>query len=260
MENSRFVRDQLGNRIHLASPPQRIVSLVPSQTELLFDLGLGERVVGVTKFCTHPLEAREKKTIVGGTKQFDFETIDRLKPDLIIGNKEENYQEGIELLAKRYPVFMSDIFSMKDALEMIKLVGQLCDREEAANMLADKIEGEFAGLKKRPPLHVLYFIWRKPWMVAGTNTFIHSMIDTIGWRNAIQAERYPELTSHQISSSQAEIVLLSSEPYPFKEKHIVELQSLLPSAKIRLVDGEMFSWYGSRLLKAPGYLNSLEVG
>lgn len=254
-----MIFDQLGNSVKLEATPQRIVSLVPSQTELLFDLGLSDRIVGVTKFCIHPKEARESKSIIGGTKQFDFEAIDRLQPDFIIGNKEENYHEGIEQLRRKYPVFMTDIYNLPDALEMIRVVGQICDRSVIAEDLILKIQSEFDGLQRKSATRVLYFIWRSPWMVAGNNTFIHSMLERVGWINACDGSRYPELTDEQIRNSGADVVVLSSEPYPFKEKHIAELQNLLPHAKIMLVDGEMFSWYGSRLLLTPKYLNGIKI-
>ncbi|WP_342626401.1 helical backbone metal receptor [Belliella baltica] len=113
--------DQLKRKVTIAESPKRIISLVPSQTELLVDLGLGDRIVGVTKFCVHPEGFKEKKQIIGGTKNFHFDKIDQLEPDLIIGNKEENYQEGIEKLAEKYPVWMSDIFDLSDAMEILGL-------------------------------------------------------------------------------------------------------------------------------------------
>jgi ABC-type Fe3+-hydroxamate transport system substrate-binding protein len=250
--------DQLGTPIHLNSLPTRIISLVPSQTELLFDLGLDEQIVGITKFCIHPAKAFKEKTIIGGTKKFDFDVIDRLTPDLIIGNKEENYKEGIGLLKEKYPVWMSDIVTLEDAFVMINGVGEICGKGNEASAITSNIEYAFGLLKKKPAKRVLYLIWRKPWMAAGAGTFIHSMIRTIGWKNAIEKKsRYPELSSEEIQSISPELILLSSEPYPFSEKHIDEIQQLVPAAKIMLLDGEMFSWYGSRLAKAPEYINSL---
>jgi len=235
---------------------QRIISLVPSQTELLFDLGLGDRVVGVTKFCVHPEEAKSK-TIIGGTKNFRFDVIDQLRPDLIIGNKEENYQAGIEELRSRYPVWMSDIFTRHNALEMIEAISEMTHRIQQGNEIIASIRDEFDRLHKFPPLRSLYLIWKNPWMGAGQNTFIHSLLQETGLINCLSEERYPELTDEKIKRLSPQLILLSSEPYPFKKKHISELQSLVPHAKIILVDGELFSWYGSRLVKAPAYFNSL---
>src|SRR5688572_8308894 len=251
--------DQLQNAIFLAEKPKRIISLVPSQTELLFDLGLENEVVGVTKFCIHPAEIVSSKTKIGGTKNFNFEAIDALKPDLIIGNKEENYQEGIEKLAEKYPVWMSDIFTLEDALDMICKIGELTGTAETAIEIGRKITDEFAALSKpRLPISAAYFIWKGPYMAAGDNTFINDMLQWCGFENVFaNAERYPEIAREMLQKSNPEVILLSSEPYPFGEKHFQEFQEICPNAKVIIVDGEMFSWYGSRLLKAPGYFQKL---
>jgi ABC-type Fe3+-hydroxamate transport system substrate-binding protein len=238
--------------------PQRIVSLVPSQTELLFDLGLGERVVGVTKFCIHPAQAVRNVTKVGGTKQFRFDVIARLQPDLVLGNKEENYREGIERLASQYPVWISDIYTLADALDMIRKVGELTGAAGKAASLATAIGVGFANLVTVPPVRVAYFIWRSPWMVAGNHTFIDALLNHCGLTNVFgYLPRYPEVTEAQLRDARPDCILLSSEPYPFGEKHREELQRLCPRAKVLLADGEMFSWYGSRLLQSPTYLSSL---
>jgi len=254
------VTDQMNRRVVVPFPPQRIVSLVPSQTELLFDLGLGERVVGVTKFCVHPAEARKTAAVVGGTKNFDFEKIEALKPDLILGNKEENYQEGIELLAATHPIWLSDISTLKDALDMIRRVGLVTGRKERANALATEIATSFAALKipTVPPVSAAYFIWRKPYMVAAPSTFINDLLQQAGFSNAFSnLTRYPEITREQLAAAQPQQILLSSEPYPFSEKHLAEFQAICPEAEIRIVDGELFSWYGSRLRHSAAYLKSL---
>lgn len=245
----------MGNVLSLELPLKRIISLVPSQTELLYDLGLDAEVVGITKFCVHPPYWLKEKTIIGGTKKFHFETIDRLQPDLIIGNKEENYQEGIELLQKNYPVWMSDIVNLDDALSMVTSVSEITRKKNLGLALVGHIGKLFKEIK---PIKasVLYLIWRKPWMGAGKGTFINSMLEIMGLENALQTERYPELSEEEIKELHPDLLFLSSEPYPFKEEHIEELKRLVPKAKILLVDGEMFSWYGSRLLNAPDYFKS----
>ena len=251
--------DQLGRQVAVPFPPQRIVSLVPSQTELLFDLGLGARVVGVTKFCLHPPEARRTAAVVGGTKNFDFAKIEALKPDLIIGNKEENYQAGIKQLAAHYPVWLSDISNLPQALDMIRGVGWLTGAEEASESLASKIAAEFDALATaEPAVTAAYFIWRKPYMVAGSGTFIDDMLRRAGLRNAFgHLGRYPEVTAKQLAEVAPARILLSTEPYPFGEKHFAELQHVCPAAKIELVDGELFSWYGSRLRLSAKYFARL---
>ncbi len=238
--------------------PRRIISLVPSQTELLFDLGLGTRVVGVTKFCIHPARALSGVTKVGGTKQFRFDVIDRLQPDLVLGNKEENYREGIERLAAQYPVWMSDIYTLADALSMIRKVGELTGTLGKAASLAEIIDKGFAGMVPAPPVRVAYFIWRNPWMVAGSQTFIDALLKHCGLTNVFgHLRRYPTVPEAQLQDAQPDFLLLSSEPYPFGEKHREELQQSCPGSKVLLVDGEMFSWYGSRLVQSPAYLTSL---
>jgi ABC-type Fe3+-hydroxamate transport system substrate-binding protein len=249
--------DQLGQPIHLHGPPGRIISLVPSQTELLFDLGLDKEVAGITKFCVHPASWFQTKTKVGGTKNFSLDRIDALLPDLIIGNKEENDKARIEELRSRYPVWMSDIITLEHALNMIQALGVITQTVSRAHEINERIRGAFDRLTIKSPKRVLYLIWKDPWMAAGKNTFIHSMLEQIGFVNCVQEDRYPDLTDVAIRELSPDLVLLSSEPYPFKQKHIVLLEKLIPKAKIALVDGEMFSWYGSRLMQAPAYFNSL---
>ncbi|MBX7204393.1 MAG: helical backbone metal receptor [Bacteroidia bacterium] len=254
--------DQMGNTLHLPHIPKRIVSLVPSQTELLYDLGLTDEVVGQTLFCIHPKSQHESKPRVGGTKKLQLDKIRQLKPDLIIGNKEENEQSQIAELQKEFPVWMSDIKNMDDALQMIEGIGNITGRQEQAAILCKSIQNAFTGFNTPVQSHgakVLYLIWRNPFMAAGTDTFISDMITRIGWQNAITQNRYPELTAEQIAILDPDIILLSSEPYPFKNEHIGELKMICPGAHIRLADGEMFSWYGSRLLKAATYFRELKA-
>ncbi len=240
-------------------PPMRIVSLVPSQTELLYDLGLGDRVVGITKFCIHPEEWRKQKTIIGGTKSYHFDKIELLKPDLIIGNKEENDQEQIELLQERYPVWMSDIFNLDDALRMIASIGELTNTSQKAMALGITIKKGFSALPSNAePKRTAYFIWRKPYMVAGGNTFIDNMLQRSGLINVFQNKgRYPVIDLEDIKHKNPEVILLSSEPYPFKNKHLEEIKEVCPNTEVLLVDGELFSWYGSRLIKSVSYFQEL---
>lgn len=244
----------LGRSIEVPEHPQRIVSLVPSQTELLADLGLEEEVVGITKFCVHPDRWYRNKQRIGGTKNPHLERIAALRPDLILANKEENRQEDIEALSAIAPVWVSEIANLNEALEMIRRVGLLCGKAEAGTLLASQIEGGFNTLKKNPPLRVAYGIWKDPWMWAGNDTFISDVISRAGWTNAFDIPRYPELIPEALLQLQPDLILLSSEPYPFKEKHIAALHEILPNVQIRLVDGELFSWYGSRLLHTPEYI------
>lgn len=253
------VTDQMGRRVAVPFPPQRIVSLVPSQTELLFDLGLAEKVVGVTKFCIHPTEARTKAVVVGGTKNFDFEKINALKPDLIIGNKEENYQLGIDQLAAKYPVWLSDITNLSEALDMIRRVGFIVGAKHEAQLLVNNISNSFTiNYDKQALVSAAYFIWRKPYMVAATGTFIDDLLHRAGFANVFADQsRYPEITAGQLAAAAPERILLSSEPYPFGDKHMAEFREICPAATVQVVDGELFSWYGSRLRKSAAYLSQL---
>ncbi|MNK04688.1 Vitamin B12-binding protein precursor [compost metagenome] len=251
-------KDQLGNEITVNYPPKRIVSIVPSQTELLFDLGLEEEIVGLTKFCIHPIEKFAAKQKVGGTKKLKIDVIRALQPDLIIGNKEENSQADIELLQQEFPVWMSDIYNLEDAMQTISDIGSLVDRQPEATYLNHLISAGFRdlqtlALEKNIDKTVAYVIWKDPYMLAGRDTFIDDVLRKIGLRNVLSQSRYPELAISQLVTLNPQLIFLSSEPYPFKEKHILEIQSALPNAKVILVDGEMFSWYGSRLVKAVQY-------
>ncbi len=251
--------DQLHRPIRLENfPPKRIVSLVPSQTELLYDLGLENELVGITKFCIHPEQWFKSKQRVGGTKTLKSEVIDALKPDLIIANKEENEQLQIEALCEKYPVYISNIFNLDDALHMIKDVGEITSTSQKANSIIDKISLEFSKLKSVSSSKTCaYLIWKNPYMACGTETFVNDMLRRVGLKNVFDG-RYPECSIDMLKEKNPEIVLLSSEPYPFKDEHILELQQHLPNSNILLVDGELFSWYGSRLLHAPNYFSQLK--
>jgi len=250
--------DQLNREINLPSIPKRIISVVPSQTELLFYLGLNEEVIGITKFCIHPADKFKSTTKIGGTKQLNIAKIKSLNPDLIIANKEENERGQLEELMQHFPVWISDIYDLTGALEMIERVGALVGRNTEAVTLTSNIRRNFEEIDISPlNQRVAYFIWRKPYMVAAKNTFIDSMLQECGLKNVFTLERYPEIGPSLLSEVKPDVILLSSEPYPFKERHIAELRAIVPSAAIKLVDGEMFSWYGNRLLEAPAYFRSV---
>jgi ABC-type Fe3+-hydroxamate transport system substrate-binding protein len=248
------VIDPLGNKVNFVHAPQRIISLVPSQTELLFDLGLGDQLVGITKYCIHPAAEVVKITQVGGTKNCRLEKIESLHPDLIIANKEENTQSDIETLQKQFPVYVSDITTLDDVYEMILDIGKITHKEVEANLIQQQISSSITSIQVADKKTALYFIWRNPWMTVGADTFIHHMMQALGFVNlAADRKRYPELRLNQIQDLNPAYILLSSEPFPFKQRHIDELQAICPYAKIKLVDGEIFSWYGSRLLKCASY-------
>lgn len=251
--------DQIGRSLNLQLPARRIVSLVPSQTELLYHLGLTDEVVGITRFCIHPPHWFRDKKRVGGTKDFDLRRILSLQPDLILANKEENTQAGIEQLAEHFPVWVSNITTLPDAIAMIEQIGCLTNRQQNAKQLIDDI---IDGFKNLPTitnicnLPTAYLIWRNPYMAAGNDTFINYMLTQIcGLYNVFaHLPRYPTFSLDDLRQLQPRLVLLSSEPYPFKQQHIAEIKQVLPDAHICLADGEMFSWYGSRLREAARYL------
>lgn len=249
------IYDQTGRLISIPATPRRIISLVPSQTELLFDLGLEERIAGVTKFCVHPFKNCRSKTHVGGTKKLHLERIYKLNPDLIIANKEENSKEDIEILARKYPVWISDIISLDDAYQMIRCIGEITGTLGKAEEIITDTKAAFNNIKYLPPYKAVYMIWRKPFMVAGKATFINTLMESTGLKNAIEEKRYPEITDPE--AIMADLILLSSEPFPFQKKHIEEINKIAPNIPVMLVDGEMFSWYGSRLQKFPAYANSI---
>ncbi len=237
----------------------RIVSLVPSQTELLYDLGLNNEVVGITKFCVHPPAWFRSKTRIGGTKSVHIDQVKALQPDLIIANKEENLKEQVDTLSAICPVWTSDIGNLQQALQMIETIGNMTGKATAAQEMITTIRERFATLTPASPaIRTSYLIWKDPYMTIGGDTFINDMLTRCGFDNIFKdRERYPVVTPADISQLDCQLLLLSSEPFPFAAQHISALQQQLPNTKILLADGEMFSWYGSRLLHAPAYFESL---
>ncbi len=256
-------KDQLNRTLDLKKTPQRIVSLVPSQTELLFDLGLEDNIVGVTKFCVHPYHLKQIKTVVGGTKNSHIDKIKALNPDIILCNKEENTKEIVEACQEIAPVHVSDIYTIDDALELIAQYGELFRCRVEADKITRKIKFKrndfITFIKEMPTQKVAYFIWREPWMVAANNTFINHVLELNKFENIYaNKERYPEVELKKIRlEGDPDLVFLSSEPYPFKEEHAFEIGRRTHHAKTVFVDGELFSWYGSRLLKAFDYFKAL---
>lgn len=254
-----MIIDQLGNKINLDKRPKRIISLVPSQTELLYHLGLEEEVVGITKFCIHPAEWFHSKERIGGSKKIKIDKVKSLAPDLIIANKEENTKEDVEALREIAPVWISDVFNLEDALEMISQVSMICGKEEKGKRINTQIKANFEKLTAiKDNTRVLYMIWKKPYMAVAANTFIHHILTQhMGFQNVLEDEvRYPKIDLNNFP--EVDCVFLSTEPYPFKEKHIPEFREYFPNAKIVVVDGEFFTWYGSRLINAPAYFNDLK--
>lgn len=236
----------------------KIISTVPSITELLYDLELKDDVIAITKFCIHPKLWYQNKERIGGTKTLNVQRIIELKPDWVIANKEENEKAQIEEISKHCQVFITDIKTIEDNITLIKELSTLFN----VNAIAQKLITRFHALKidfhNKTIVNAVYLIWKDPYMSVGCDTFIHDIMNLCGFNNMLNDnQRYPTLTNDDLILLAPEYVLLSSEPYPFKEKHISELQVILPNSKIMLVDGEAFSWYGSRLLKKHEYLKNL---
>ena len=259
----KSLKDQLGTNHTFTSSPTRIISLVPSQTELLYDLGQEAKIVGITKFCIHPYHLKSTKKIIGGTKKVHLEKIRLLNPDLIIANKEENTQEMVIALQEIAPVWVTDIITFEDNLQMISDFGKILDCRMEAQKWIDKINFVYTDflvfIKDKPLKKVAYFIWANPYMVAGSNNFINEMLQLNHFQNIYENKsRYPEIELEKIRlEGDPDLILLSSEPFPFKEEHAIEIRNFSPYAKTFFVDGEMFSWYGSRIVKALEYFKFL---
>ena len=257
-----MIKDQLQRELNIKDVPKRIISLVPSQTELLVFLGLEKNIVGITKFCIHPKNLRKSKTVVGGTKKVHFDKIRELNPDIILCNKEENTLGMVLELEKIAPVHVSEIIDFEDVLILIEMYGKLFDRSQEANQLKLKLQKQKREFEKEIPVipgKVAYFIWREPWMVVGGDTFINSLLKLNNWENVFENKesRYPEIKLEELKRLKPDLILLSSEPFPFKEKHVEEMRQIC-NVPIELVDGEYFSWYGSRLIPAFDYFKKLQ--
>ena len=251
--------DDLGRTFAWYGPPQRIVSLCPSQTEYLYALGLADRIVGRTRFCIHPQPAIAGARRVGGTKDVDLVRIRALRPDFILAEMEEQTREVVERLAREYPVAVTRVENLTDGLRMLQTVGTWVGRDALANVWHGRIARAFDSIPPAPALRTAYLIWRNPWMGAGPNTYIDSILAHLGLVNiwTYPAARYPTFDLADLAGSEPELVLLSSEPYPFRARHVAEIQSVVPKARVLLVDGEWFSWYGVRMWSAADALRHL---
>lgn len=261
----KTVTDQIGREITFKTPPKKIVSLVPSQTELLFDLALENELVGITKFCVHPYHLKSIKTIVGGTKKVKFDKIKALEPDLILCNKEENSYEFLQELEAIAPTYFSNVHSIEDTLNLIEDIGNICNRRTESKNLISKINFKLEDFKnfmeKKPQRKAAYFIWTNPWMVAGSETFIDEMMQLNKFTNIYgHMSRYPKVEIDRIRyEGDPDVVLLSSEPFPFEDKHAIEIGKYTNRTSTVFADGEMFSWFGSRMLVAFDYFKQLQI-
>ncbi len=256
----QLFRDMLDRTVKIPFPPQRIISLVPSITETLFDLGLEKKIVGITDYCIHPKEKVKEVTKIGGTKNPNIELITDLKPDLIIADKNENTQSQVEKLMKISPVFVMDVNNYEEALSMILLLGTISDRKQTAEGMVSDIQNSFQDLQSLDHSKTVFFpIWKGPCMTINKDTYIHSMIHKIGLINAFADSdtHYPQVSDQELNDLQPDFVFLPSEPCSYTPEDVVYCKSLFPNAKVIELDGQMFAWYGSRLLKASFYLQKL---
>lgn len=230
---------------------ERVISLVPSLTELVLDIGIDNRLIGRTRFCLYPEDEVSKVEIVGGTKNPNLKKILALKPDLIIANKEENRKEDIEYLKEHTEVLVTIIDTIEEAKRTIEIIGELLDLQKNSIDLVSKVTSLQNLNKDFKPIDTAYFIWKDPWMVAASKTYIDDVMAQFKLKNAFKEfERYPQITIDDLKDKSPELILLSSEPYPFAEKHADELRKLFPSTEIVCINGEWFSWYGSRMVAA----------
>ena len=250
--------DDRGREHSTGETPGRIVSLVPSTTETLYYLGCGDRMVGVTRFCVRPGEAG-RLAKVGGTKDPSIERILALEPDIVIGNIEENSEKVLKEMEEHglnvYAAFPRDVDeALHDLIRMGKAVG----RQLEAELLCAQIQTARAAVQSKS-FRYAYLIWRNPWMAAGGACFISAMLSEAGGTNIFAGEEaaYPEIDVARLS--QADVVLLASEPFPFRERHKLELAMAagIPVSRLRLIDGEMCSWHGARMADAFPYLSRL---
>lgn len=235
----------------------KIVSLVPSITEALFDLGLTENeVVGRTKFCIHPRDKIKNVAIIGGTKNINIEKIKALQPDLILANKEENVKDQVEALMNDCKVTVTNVETIEDNYYLLKNLGKLLGKEDKAQLFNLKIYEVLNQAKLDTPVKAAYLIWNNPYMTIGSDTFIHKILSEIGFENVFRDKtRYPQISTEDLAA--ADVIMLSSEPFPFKEKHVEELRAFYPDKKIMIVDGEAFSWYGTHIAKCENYFKEL---
>ena len=254
-----LIVDQLGRKVHISDKPQRIVSLCPSETETLASLVAPTRIAGCTLYCRYPHALVADLPKVGGTKKLDFDAISALKPDLIVAVKEENDKEQIEALAETYPLIILDPVDHQTTFESIDLLGQAVGEQSKAENIIRDLESAIEQLPKAKGQRALYLIWRKPYMAVGADTFIDAMMQSIGLTNAASGltGRYPALDDSAIAQAAPDIILASSEPFPFEEKHRSELLDRFPNCSVHFVDGEAFGWHGVRSLKVRKTLNEL---
>jgi ABC-type Fe3+-hydroxamate transport system substrate-binding protein len=254
-----LVKDAFGQRFEMAPPARRIISLIPSITEIFFSLGVGDRVVGVTKFCTEPAEGVAGKPKVGGQKNPRLDAIIALKPDLIVANVEENRREDVEAMrAAGLRVLVTYPRSVREGIRLIQDLGVLTDTSAQSEAIATRCEAALAEVEQatvdRAAVRVFCPIWRNPYMTINHDTFIHDVLRVCGGENIFldHSERYPRVNLGEVAARKPEVILLPDEPFPFGEKHLAEFRALgevpaVRTGRLHLLDGKVLSWYGPRI-------------
>ena len=251
----------------------RIVSLVPSLTECLFELGLGPFVVGRTGFCIHPADQVRDVAKVGGTKSIDIEKVRDLSPTHVVVNREENPRDPVDQIRQFVPnIVVTDPVTVGDNILLYRQLGEVFNVMAAAERLVTRFETVHQRLLSQnfSSLRLIYLIWRDPWMTVASDTFISQMLaqagmltvpDTTARGPLPDAARYPEITEEQMANAKPDLILLSTEPYRFQESHCELIRRIdgLDATPCRLIDGEMTSWYGPRAIKGVEYLNDFRL-
>ncbi len=251
--------DEVSRTVSLTTAPRRIVCLVPSITETLFALGLGDAIIGVTDYCTHPPDDVARVAKVGGTKDPHIENIIQLAPDLVIVNDEENRQEDFAALTERgLSVYVTAPHTVADGITMIERLGPVLGCQTASDQMVTRLRATYdqvvTAISVLPRLRVFCPIWRKPWMTFNADTYADDMLWCCGAENVVRTkpERYFATTLEDIELLAPEVVLLPSEPYPFTDKHFVHLKALADTPAGRgghfyCIDGMALCWYGPRI-------------
>jgi ABC-type Fe3+-hydroxamate transport system substrate-binding protein len=255
---TKKVTDHLNRTVEYSYPPKRIISIVPGITDILYSLQLENEIVGRTRYCVYPKDKVEQAKMIGGTKKVKPEQIKELKPDLIIAEKEENTKEIVEMLEKEFPVYVCEMQTLQDTFKIIEDLGEVTDRQSEADKLQTKIKTAFDSLPAKKGERFAYVIWQNPYMVVGSDTYITSLLEKMGFVNAFADYdgRYPAVTEDDFRKADLDYIFLATEPFPFQEKHIKEFSELFPDIHVMSLDGEMF-WYGPRMTEAAEYFNKV---
>jgi ABC-type Fe3+-hydroxamate transport system substrate-binding protein len=257
MTNKKVI-DHLGREVEFSFPPKRIISIVPGITDILYALDLENEIVGRTRYCIYPKDKVKQAKTVGGTKRIKMDQIRELEPDLIVSEKEENTKEIVAQLEKEFPVYVCEVQTLDDTFNIIEDLGKVTDRQKVSEKLQSEIRKAIQSLPSVHGKKFAYVIWQNPYMVAGSDTYITSLMEKMGFINAFAGYegRYPEVSEDDFRNEDLDFIFLATEPFPFQEKHIQHFSELFPDVEVRSLDGEMF-WNGPRIIEASSYFNKV---